>query len=106
MFNKIFSKLIKIASWPGEYFKLGERMGGMDKFLHFEVSLVLSMVLCVIFNGFPVWPIIITMIIGVIKEIIDVFKPNPTGFSWLDLFWDCYGCFAGSFIVAVLFALF
>jgi uncharacterized protein YfiM (DUF2279 family) len=71
-------------------------MLGFDKVLHFAIAFVLGGTtyyaknikrLKILFYA--------SIIIFVGKEVYDVFKSIPTGFSWLDLFFDIFGYFFG-----------
>ena len=46
--------------------------------------------------------IIITLIIGILKEVYDIFKPNATGFDIKDLMADSMGITLGSLIIILL----
>lgn len=60
-----------------------------DLLLHFEVSALICLILTIFV---PAWVAgIITLGIGIIKEIYDVFKPLPTGFDIIDLIADILG---------------
>ena len=106
MIDKLSKIVLKALLLPGEKLGLIKKFGRTDSFLHFEVSLILSMILGIIFKGIPFWPLLITMIVGIIKEIYDTKKTNPTGFSMRDLFWDGVGAFLGSFIILLIFLIF
>jgi predicted membrane chloride channel (bestrophin family) len=86
--------------------QLAEKLGIMtDKVLHCIVSLIIAFVFGLIFNG-SVISMILTMLIGVGKEIFDTKKENPTGFDVNDLAFDSLGCILGYFIslpIALLF---
>lgn len=60
-----------------------------DLILHFIVSAVIM--LCLTFIV-PNWvAAVITLLIGIMKELYDCVKPNPTGFDKLDIVADILG---------------
>ena len=60
-----------------------------DLLLHFEVSALICLLLCIFL---PSWVAgLITLAIGIIKEIYDKYKPNATGFDLWDLLADLLG---------------
>lgn len=60
-----------------------------DLLLHFEVSALICLLLCLVL---PTWTAgLITLVIGIGKEIYDIYKPNATGFDSWDLFADLLG---------------
>lgn len=78
--------------------RLAEKLGIMtDKVLHCIVSIVIAFFFGLVLNG-SVFSIIITMLIGVGKEIFDTKKENPTGFDVNDLAFDSLGCIIGYLI--------
>lgn len=89
------NKLIELAKKPSE--KLGI---ATDKFLHAIVSIGISFFLGLIFKS--ELAVILTMIIGIGKEIYDMKKENPTGFDITDLAFDSLGCIIG-YLLALLF---
>ena len=60
-----------------------------DKVLHFLCS-ALIMALCSTFLN-PTLSCFITIAIGLLKELYDCHKPNPTGWDWNDLLADLLG---------------
>lgn len=60
-----------------------------DKVLHFLCSAII-MVLCSTFFN-PILSCFITLAIGLLKELYDCHKPNPTGWDWKDLLADLLG---------------
>lgn len=60
-----------------------------DLLLHFEVSALICLLLTIFL---PTWIAgLITLVIGLGKEIYDIYKPNATGFDILDLIFDIIG---------------
>ncbi len=60
-----------------------------DLLLQFEVSALICLLLCIFI---PSWVAgLITLAIGIIKEIYDKHKPNATGFDLWDLLADLLG---------------
>ena len=60
-----------------------------DKLLHFLCS-ALIMAMCSTFLN-PMLSCFITIAIGLLKELYDCHKPNPTGWEWHDLLADILG---------------
>ena len=60
-----------------------------DLLLHFEVSALICLILTIFVPAYIAG--VITLGIGIIKEIYDVFKPIPTGFDISDLIADLIG---------------
>ena len=60
-----------------------------DKLLHFLCS-ALIMAMCSTFLN-PMLSCFITIAIGLLKELYDCHKPNPTGWEWHDLLADLLG---------------
>lgn len=64
-----------------------------DKLAHFLAFAAGSFVLAILL---PLWLVLATaLIIGVLKEVYDIFKKNPTGFGWWDLVADLCGVLVG-----------
>lgn len=84
----MWSKLkIKILRWV---VKSATYLGvPSDKVLHFLCS-ALIMAMCSIFLN-PMLSCFITIAIGLLKELYDCHKPNPTGWDWHDLLADLLG---------------
>lgn len=60
-----------------------------DLLLHFEVSALICLLLCLVL---PTWVAgLITLVISIGKKIYDIYKPNATGFDSWDLFADLLG---------------
>ena len=93
----MWSKLkIKILRWV---VKSATYLGvPSDKVLHFLCSAII-MTMCSIFLN-PMLSCFITLAIGLLKELYDCHKPNPTGWDWHDLLADLLG------MVAVLVVVF
>lgn len=68
-----------------------------DKLLHFVCAMVLMIVLSVLTNMCVGYGITMAICIG--KEIWDVYKPNPTGFSLGDFLADLLGIVVGMVMV-------
>jgi uncharacterized protein YfiM (DUF2279 family) len=87
----MWSKLkIKILRWV---VKSATYLGvPSDKVLHFVCS-ALIMAMCSIFLN-PMLSSFITIAIGLLKELYDCHKPNPTGWDWHDLLADLLGMVA------------
>ena len=94
------TKLLKIAALTAE--KIGIRS---DLFLHAIVSFILGLGFGLILKASPL-AIIITIAIGIGKEIYDMKKPNPTGFDMKDLLFDGIGCFLGYFLSLIITLIF
>ena len=60
-----------------------------DKLLHFLCSAIIMGICSVFFN--PMLSCFITLAIGLLKELYDCYKPNPTGWGWKDLLADLLG---------------
>ena len=60
-----------------------------DKVLHFLCS-ALIMAVCSIFLNLTL-SCFITIAVGLLKELYDCHKPNPTGWDWRDLLADLLG---------------
>lgn len=71
-----------------------------DKVLHFLCS-ALIMAMCSIFLN-PTLSCFITIAVGLLKELYDCHKPNPTGWDWHDLLADLFGMVA-VLVVVILF---
>lgn len=86
--KRIFSTLkTMILRWV---VKLATYLGvPSDKVLHFLCS-ALIMALCSTFLN-PTLSCFITIAIGLLKELYDCHKPNPTGWDWNDLLADLLG---------------
>ena len=84
-------KLYKIANWLSK--KIGVRS---DYILHFGVGFVFGL----LYLALPFWSVLIfASIIFIAKEIYDVYKPDPSGFSLLDLLADYLGLFTSTLLV-------
>ena len=60
-----------------------------DKIKHFIVGFLLPLIL---YKFTPIeHALVLCTIVFVSKEIIDIYKPNPTGFDWLDILADYLG---------------
>ena len=64
-----------------------------DKVKHFAGSALMAFVL---FAFFGLYGAAAAILIGALKEVYDVLKPRPTGFSFADLLADALGVVAGS----------
>ena len=64
-----------------------------DKVKHFLGSALMALVL---FAFFGIYGAAAALLVGVAKEVYDVFKPRPTGFNFADLLADALGVVAGS----------
>ena len=60
-----------------------------DKVLHFLCSALIMGICSVFFN--PMLSCFITLAIGLLKELYDCRKPNPSGWDWHDLLADLLG---------------
>ena len=60
-----------------------------DKVLHFLCSAIIMGICSVFFN--PMLSCFITLAIGLLKELYDCRKPNPSGWDWHDLLADLLG---------------
>ena len=60
-----------------------------DLLLHFEVSALICLLLCILLQSWVAG--LITLAIGIGKEIYDEYKPNATGFDLWDLLADLIG---------------
>ena len=96
MINNLKRSILQIV------YKLSEKLNiRTDLILHFIVSLMISSFFSLILNGS--WlALIITLVIGIAKEIYDIFKPKPTGFDLLDLLADSLGCLIGYLSIILL----
>ena len=72
-----------------------------DKELHLLISFLLAWVVRgdIIENAWAVLPLVV-IFLG--KEFYDIYKPNPTGFSWKDLACDGIGGFIGYCLGAII----
>lgn len=68
-----------------------------DKVLHFLCSAIIMGVCSVFFN--PMLSCFIALAIGLLKELYDCHKPNPTGWDWHDLLADLLGLTAALVVV-------
>ena len=68
-----------------------------DKLLHGLVGLAFGLLYAYI--GF--WSLIFGTIVFFNKEIYDKYKPNPTGFDWLDIAADYTGLLIGLLITLI-----
>ena len=69
-----------------------------DKLLHGLVGLAFGLLYAYI--GF--WSLIFGTIVFFNKEIYDKYKPNPTGFDWLDIAADYTGLLIGLLITLIV----
>ena len=69
-----------------------------DKLLHGLVGLAFGLLYAYI--GF--WSLIFGTIVFFNKEIYDKYKPNPTGFDWLDIAADYAGLLIGLLITLIV----
>ena len=96
MINKALQILSTISSKISSSLKIRT-----DLIMHFIVSFMICCCLSLIFMA-SLWGIILTMIIGIGKEIYDVFKVNPTGFDLLDLLADLLGAGVGYLLILLI----
>ena len=95
------TKILKFIS------KLAKTLGiRSDLILHLLVSFVICFGISVFSLGSFGLSVGITMIIGVGKEIYDVFKKNPTGFDIYDLFFDGFGSILGFIVSKIILSIF
>ena len=88
-------KLLQIANWLSK--KIGLRG---DYILHFGVGLALGLPYLIL----PLlYTVLIASVIFIGKEVYDKYKPNPTGFDWLDLAADYSGLTISIFIIWLIF---
>jgi hypothetical protein len=87
----MWSKLkIKILRWV---VKSATYLGvPSDKVLHFVCSALIMGLCSIVLN--PMLSSFITIAVGLLKELYDCHKPNPTGFSLGDLLADLLGMVA------------
>lgn len=78
--TKLYRQAAKLSSMVGVK---------TDKVLHFLCS-ALTMAVCSTFLN-PTLSCFITIAIGLLKELYDCHKPNPTGWDWHDLLADLLG---------------
>lgn len=72
----------------------------IDYILHFEVGLALGLPYLIL----PLlYTVLIASVIFIGKEVYDKYKPNPTGFDWLDLAADYSGLTISIFIIWLIF---
>ena len=93
-FSKIESKIVNVLSNTAN--KLGIET---DKFAHLVCTFVITLLLGIIFNLNVA--VITTSVISVAKEVYDMYKPNPSGFSFEDLEFDIYGMFIAILLLAI-----
>lgn len=67
-----------------------------DKILHFIVGLVFGLS----YYFVALWSVLFGTVIFVGKEVYDIYKPNPTGFDWMDILADYLG-FAIGLTIAI-----
>ncbi len=99
MINKLYRSLLKIGNVISEKIKVRP-----DLCLHFIVSFMISFILFLLIKN-PILPIGITLLIGIGKEIYDVYKTNPTGFDLKDLLADSLGIFSSYLIKKLIFLI-
>lgn len=75
-----------------------------DKFAHIICGFALTIISCFILG--VQLGVIFTLLIFVLKEVYDMYKPNPSGFSQEDIKYDLYGLLGGLIIVAIFFTIF
>lgn len=100
MINKIFNLILRAGNFLSE--KINIRI---DLILHFSISFILCSLLMIICSGSLLAPGI-TILIGIGKEIYDIYKPQPTGFSGKDLFADFLGISTGYLISNIILLIF
>ena len=71
----------------------------IDYILHFGVGLALGLLYLII--PLP-HTVLIASVIFIAKEVYDKYKPNPTGFDWLDLLADYLGLIISIFTIWIL----
>lgn len=71
-----------------------------DKVLHFLCSALIMALCSSVMN--PTLSCLTTTAIGLLKELHDCHKPNPTGWDWHDLLADIIGIVIGWLIVAIV----
>lgn len=71
-----------------------------DKALHFLCSAIIMAVCSSVMN--PTLSCFITIAFGLLKELYDCHKPNPTGWDWHDLLADLFGMVAALAVVLLL----
>ena len=89
------NKIQKITNWLSG--KIGVRG---DYILHFAVGVSLGLLYLII--PLP-YTVLIASVIFIAKEVYDKYKPNPTGFDWLDLAADYSGLTISIFIIWLIF---
>lgn len=99
MINKIYKLILKIGSIVSEKIKVRP-----DLVLHFILSFMISFVLLLLIKN-PIIPIGITLLVGIGKEIYDVYKTNPTGFDLKDLLADSLGIISSYLIKSLIFLI-
>jgi len=68
-----------------------------DKIFHFIVGLVFGLS----YYFVALWAVLFGTVIFVGKEVYDIYKPNPTGFDWMDILADYTG-FSIGLLIAIL----
>lgn len=97
----MMDRIINLIKKPSEFLKITT-----DKFLHMVISFIITIILGLLVDS-AFWGMFISVIvIGVAKELIDMKKPNPTGFDVNDLAFDCLGSYLGFLIVSLLLLIF
>lgn len=71
-----------------------------DKVLHFICSAIIMWICSVLFN--PMLSCFITLAIGLLKELYDCRKPDPTGWDWHDLLADTIGIMVGMILIKTI----
>ena len=71
-----------------------------DKVLHFLCSAIIMGICSVFFN--PMLSCFIALAIGLLKELYDCHKPNPTGWDWHDLLADTIGIIVGMILIKMI----
>lgn len=70
-----------------------------DLKLHFMVGLAFGLLYLIL----PLfYTVLIASVVFIAKEVYDKYKPNPTGFDWLDLLTDYIGLTISIFIIWLL----
>ena len=94
--NKLKTTILRLVAQAATFLGVPS-----DKLLHF-VCTALIMGLCSIFLN-PMLSSFITIAIGLLKELYDCHKTNPTGWDWHDLLADLLGMVA-VLVVVLLFS--
>ena len=65
----------------------------IDKVKHFVVSFAMMLIIQAMINVYVA--LIVTVCVGIAKEVYDGFRKNGSGFSFADLFYDYAGAISG-----------